>query len=289
MYERNESVVPEKTREPRPRPVKRGAVELGRGRRTPAVSAHLAAGMLENNRMKRPQTAVDFFLSMAGHGLLVATAILLPLCFGNALGLHPMATTYLVAPPPPPPPAPASVVHALRHPKRLFADNKFYAPRVIPKHIAEVKDLPNVSQTIARMSGGVIGGVPGGQLGGVLGGILGDMGHIVPLPPPPKPVVHHGPYLVGGRVQAPSILREVQPIYPALAREARIHGTVVMDSVIDANGNVTQLQLVSGHPLLVTAAFDAVQQWKYRPTRLNGIPVAVRMEITVHFNLGTDS
>ena len=194
-----------------------------------------------------------------------------------------------MATPPLPPPAPASVVHALRHPKRLFADNKFYAPRVIPEHIAEVKDLPNVPQTVAGVPGGVLGGVPGGQLGGVLGGILGDMGRVVPVPLPPRSVVHHGPYLVGGRVQAPSILREVQPIYPALAREARIHGTVVMDSVIDANGNVTQLQLVSGHRLLVTAAFDAVQQWKYSPTQLNRVPVAVRMEITVHFNVGTDS
>ena len=81
----------------------------------------------------------------------------------------------------------------------------------------------------------------------------------------------------------------MQPIYPALARDARIQGTVVMDSVIDANGNVTQLKLVSGHPLLVTAAFNAVQQWKYEPTRLNGVPVAVEMHVTVHFNLGSDS
>jgi protein TonB len=81
----------------------------------------------------------------------------------------------------------------------------------------------------------------------------------------------------------------VQPIYPPLARDARIQGTVVIDSVIDANGNVTQLKLVTGHPLLVTAAFKAVQQWKYEPTRLNGVPIAVEMHVTVHFNLGSDS
>jgi periplasmic protein TonB len=289
MYETNESVVQERAGEPRPlRPTKRAAVAVGRGPRRPAVSANLSAGLLENNRMKRPKTAIDFFVSVTGHGLLVAAVILLPLYFSNALDLRPMETTYLVAPPPPPPPAPASVVHALRHPKNLFRSNKLYAPRVIPKHIAEIKDLPNAPQTVAGAPGGVIGGVPGGQLGGVLGGILGDLGHAVP-PPPPKAAVPHGPYLVGGKVQAPRILREVQPVYPALAREARIQGTVVMDSVIDANGNVTQLKLVSGHPLLVTAAFNAVQQWKYEPTRLNGVPVAVEMHVTVRFHLGSDA
>lgn len=103
--------------------------------------------------------------------------------FSNALDSHPMETTYLVAPPPPPPPAPASAVHALRHPKSLFTDNKFYAPRVIPKHIVEVKDLPTVAPTISGVTGGVIGGVSGDQLGGVMGGILGDMGHVVPCRP----------------------------------------------------------------------------------------------------------
>ncbi len=283
-----ESVVQERTREPRPlRPTKWAAVAAGREPRTPSVSANLWAGLLENNRMKRPNTAIDFFVSIIGHGLLLAAAILLPLYFSNALDLRPMETTYLIAPPPPPP-APASVVHALWHPKSLFRSNKLYAPRVIPKHIAEIKDLPNASQTVAGAPGGVTGGVPGGQLGGVLGGTLGDLGRAVP-PPPPKAAVSHGPYRVGGKVQAPRILREVQPIYPPLARDARIQGTVVMDSVIDANGNVTQLKLVSGHPLLVTAAFNAVQQWKYEPTRLNGVPVAVEMHVTVHFHLGSDS
>ena len=283
-----ESVVQERTREPRPlSPTKWAAVAVGREPRTPSVSANLWAGLLENNRMKRPKTAMDFFVSIIGHGLLLAAAILLPLYFSNALDLRPMETTYLIAPPPPPP-APASVVHALRHPKSLFRSNKLYAPRVIPKHIAEINDLPNASQTVAGAPGGVIGGVPGGQLGGVLGGTLGDLGRAVP-PPPPKAAVSHGPYLVGGKVQPPRILREVQPIYPPLARDARIQGTVVMDSVIDANGNVIQLKLVSGHPLLVTAAFNAVQQWKYEPTRLNGAPVAVEMHVTVHFHLGSDS
>jgi periplasmic protein TonB len=76
-------------------------------------------------------------------------------------------------------------------------------------------------------------------------------------------------------------------MYPILAKAVHVHGDVVIDSVIDPNGNVTQMKLVSGNPLLVTAAFDAVGQWKYQPTLLNGTPVAVEMQVTVHFNLAS--
>jgi protein TonB len=254
----------------------------------PSVSVNFSAAMLENNRMKRPKGAVDIVVSLAGHVLLVVIAILLPLYFSDAIHLQPMETTYLVAPPLPPPPPPAStaVVRAIRRPNTFLKDNKVYAPPVIPKHVAVVKDLPSTAQTIAGEPEGVVGGVPGGQLGGVIGGILSEMGHPIP-PPPPKPVVRHGPYRVGGRVQAPRVIRQVQPVYPVLAREAKIYGVVVIDSVIDADGNVTEMKLVSGHPLLTQAAFDAVGQWKYQPTLLNGTPVAIEMYVTVHFNLGS--
>jgi periplasmic protein TonB len=254
----------------------------------PIVSANFSAGMLENNPMKRPKGAVDIVVSLVGHVLLVAIAILLPLYFSDAMHLQQMETTYLVAPPLPPPPPPAStaVVRAIRRPNTFLKDNKLYAPPVIPKHVAVVKDLPNTPQTIAGVPGGVVGGVPGGELGGVIGGILSGMGHPIP-PPPPEPVVHHGPYLVGGRVQAPRLIRQVQPVYPVLAREARTQGDVVIDTIIDERGDVTQMKLVSGSPLLAGAAFNAVGQWKYAPTLLNGMPVALEMEVTVHFNLGS--
>jgi periplasmic protein TonB len=243
--------------------------------------------MLENNRMKRPRRAIDLFLAFAGHALLLATLILIPLYFGNALVVQPMETTYLVAPPapPPPPPPPATAVRAIPRPKHMLTLNKLYAPRVIPQHVTVVKDLQNAPQPVAGVPGGVIGGVPGGQLGGVLGGILGGTGHVAP-PPPPKAAVHRGPYRVGGRVQAPRIIDEVQPNYPILAREARVQGDVVIESVIDPHGNITEMKLISGSPLLVPAALDAVRQWKYQPTLLNGVPVAVEMDVTVHFNLG---
>lgn len=289
MYERNKSVIFEETgHQARPRSEKVSPAGLRNPPKKPRISANLAAGMLENNQMNRPKGTIDFLVSFVAHSLVIAVAILLPLYFSDALDLPQMETTYLVAPPLPPPPAPPSLHHAIPRPKIFLAQDKFYEPRVIPKHVAIVKDLQTMPQPMPNgVAGGVPGGVPGGQLGGVLGGILGEIGHPVPPPPPPKPVVHRGPYRVGGRVQAPRVIRQVQPIYPILAREVRIQGAVVIDSIIDEHGNVTQMKLISGHPLLVTAAFGAVQQWKYAPTLLNGEPVPVEMQVTVHFNLGS--
>lgn len=251
------------------------------------ITANLAAGMLEYNQMKRPRSAVDFLVSVAGHSLLLVTLILLPLFFTNALGVHQAETTYLVAPLPPPPPAPAAVVHPIQQPKHLFANNRLYSPRYIPKRIAQIKDLSS-SQTVAGVPGGVIGGVPGGQLGGVIGGILGGIGRPSP-PPAAKPVQHLGPYHVGGLVQAPRLILKVLPVYPTLAKAIHMTGDVVIESVIDTSGNVTQMKLLSGPPLLTNAAFNAVSQWKYQPTLLNGVPVPVEMEVTVHFTLGESS
>src|SRR5258708_17056407 len=166
------------------------------------VSANFSAGMLENNQMKRPKGAVDIVVSLAGHVLLVVIAILLPLYFSDAIHLQPMETTYLVAPPLPPPPPPAStaVVRAIRPPDTFLKDKKLYAPPVIPKHVAVVKDLPSTPQTIAGVPGGVVGGGPLRELGGEIRGILSEMGHPIP-PPTPLPLLHQGTVLVRVRGQ----------------------------------------------------------------------------------------
>jgi periplasmic protein TonB len=78
----------------------------------------------------------------------------------------------------------------------------------------------------------------------------------------------------------------VQPVYPPLARQARIQGSVVLRAVIDRDGKIKNLQVVGGHPLLVQAAMDAVRQWRYRPYILNELPIEVETQITVNFSLG---
>jgi protein TonB len=81
------------------------------------------------------------------------------------------------------------------------------------------------------------------------------------------------------------LIHKVEPTYPMLARSARIQGNVVLKAIIDKEGNIQDLQLVSGHPMLVPAAIQAVKQWRYRPYLLNGQPVEVETTITVIFSL----
>src|SRR5207253_2130434 len=102
--------------------------------------------------------------------------------------------------------------------------------------------------------------------------------------PPPKP--HQtGPLRVGGNVQAARIVNRVQPVYPPLARQTRISGTVRLHAIIGKDGAITSLEVMSGHPLLQQAALDAVRQWRYQPTLLNGEPVDVDTTIDVIFSL----
>jgi protein TonB len=83
-----------------------------------------------------------------------------------------------------------------------------------------------------------------------------------------------------------SLIRKVQPTYPPLAKSARIHGPVVLFAVISRSGTIDNLQVLSGHPMLVQAAIDAVQQWRYRPYILNQEPIEVETQITINFVLG---
>jgi len=157
---------------------------------------------------------------------------------------------------------------------------KLMQPKVIPKEVKIIKEdaEPDVA---TGMTGGVPGGVAGGSMGGVLGGVIGGMGA---APPPPKPKLN-GPLRVGGNVQAARIVNRVQPVYPPLARQTRISGTVRLHAIIGKDGAITSLEVMSGHPLLQQAALDAVRQWRYQPTLLNGEPVDVDTTIDVIFSL----
>ena len=103
------------------------------------------------------------------------------------------------------------------------------------------------------------------------------------MPAPPKPVQSR--IKVGGNVTAARILNRTTPIYPPLARQTRISGTVRLHAIIAKDGTVQQLEVLSGHPLLVQAALDAVRQWRYQPTLLNGEPVEVDTTVDVIFSL----
>lgn len=90
---------------------------------------------------------------------------------------------------------------------------------------------------------------------------------------------------VGGDIQAAKLFRQPAPVYPPLAKAARVSGRVTLNAVIGMDGDVQELSLESGHPLLVKAAMDAVKQWVYQPTLLNGERVEVVTAIDVNFTL----
>jgi periplasmic protein TonB len=99
----------------------------------------------------------------------------------------------------------------------------------------------------------------------------------------PKPT---GPAHISKGVAEGLLLQKILPVYPPIARQARIEGTVVLAAVISSNGVIENLRIVSGHPMLQQASIDAVQRWRYRPYLLNGEPVAVETTINVIFSLG---
>jgi periplasmic protein TonB len=230
-------------------------------------------------RTNKPWTVA---VSMGLQVLFLAVLILIPLIYTEALPKTLMSSILLAPPPPPPPPpppAPATVVK-VKPVAHLMEAGKLVAPKVIPKDVKIIKE-EEVPDMGAGIAGGVPGGVAGGSMGGVIGGVIGGAG--TAAPPPPKPTVSR--VRVGGAVQAAKLVNRVQPMYPPLARQTRISGTVRLHAIIGKDGTVQQLTVESGHPLLVQSALDAVRQWRYQPTLLNGEPVDVDTEIDVIFSL----
>ena len=127
-----------------------------------------------------------------------------------------------------------------------------------------------------------VAGVEGGVVGGAIGGIVGGLEAAPPPPPPPPPPA---PVRVGGAIRQPTQLKKVNPVYPPIAQSARVQGVVIIEAIIGPDGRVTEAKVLRSIPLLDAAALDAVKQWVYTPTLLNGVPVPVIMTVTVNFTL----
>lgn len=239
----------------------------------------LVESTVNPKRTNKPWTVA---LSMIVQVIILFVLILIPLIYTEALP-RTMLTTLLVAPPPPPPPPPppvAAQVVRVKPVERLMQAGKLVSPKAIPKDIKIIKEEELPPDVMVGVTGGVPGGVPGGQAGGVIGGVIG--GVVGNVPPPPKVLQR---IRQGGNVQAARLINRVQPTYPPLARQARIQGTVRLHAIIAKDGTVQQLEVLSGHPLLVQSALDAVRQWRYQPTLLNGEPVEVDTTVDVIFSL----
>ena len=179
----------------------------------------------------------------------------------------------MTARPIPPPPA------AVRPPSSPVARDNRAAPIVVPTDIAQERevvpqgtgDIPAIGSV--SLGDGVIGGVDVGERVGVV------------TPPPPPPVQVRVPVRPGGDIREPQKIRHVPPIYPPIAISAGVHGIVMLEATISEAGTIENLRVVKSHPLLERAAIEAVKQWRYTPTRLNGQPVPIIMTVTVNFML----
>ena len=272
-------------------------ISVGRPTPTPKVHRQIKSAfefskavLLEENHMKTGLRTVSGAVAVLLHLAIIAGIILAGLYFADPLNIKQYASVILVAPPPPPPPPPPATGKIIK-PKvvhhTFMNAGKLIVPTVIPKHIAEIKEAPLEPGNLGGVVGGVPGGVPGGQMGGVIGGVIGGVLSTAarPVPPPPS-VKRSGPLRVGGHLRQPKAIVIVQPEYPPLARQTNTQGQVRIDAVLDERGNVIEMKVVSGPPLLYQAAIDALKKWKYEPTYLNDRPIAVQMIVTINFQLG---
>jgi protein TonB len=216
-------------------------------------------------------------ISIAVHAVILFAIVVVPLLMSDEV---PEPTSAVKAffvepapapppPPPPPPPAPKATVTPKTPPKPVTEEPKFTAPVDTP---TEVKPEEGIDLGV---EGGVPGGVEGGVPGGVVGGVVGGLEAMAPIQA----------VRVGGQIKEPKKLRDIKPSYPDIAKQARVQGVVILECTISPQGKVTDVKVLRGIPLLDQAAIDAVKQWVYTPTLLNGVPVPVIMTVTVNFKL----
>jgi protein TonB len=165
-------------------------------------------------------------------------------------------------------------------------------PTHIPSRPVIIEDPPDFVSGSGAVPGGVPGGMPGGTPGGLPAGIADAVNHFVPVLKPPVPVL-----VIAEPPKAPpppqrvswvrmaNPIHRVEPVYPRIAIDAHISGTVELQGVLGVDGRIHELKVLRGHPFLIKAAVDAVLQWTYEPAMLNGQPVEVQAPIQVNFVL----
>lgn len=227
----------------------------------------------------RQQRGWFAFVSFAVQALFVGILVAMPMLFTDALPFRPISEIVEVPPAPRAAQSNAPAVH--RKDSQANVHQILRVPSSIPREVIQIIDPPSLPQ-VSNDSGGP----------GAIGPGNGDQGdpqlslltnaHPIVTPTIQRPVKR--PRISGG-VEQGLLIQDVKPVYPRWAREAGVQGEVILQAVIDKNGRIENLRVISGNPLLVKAALDAVKQWRYRPYLLNGEPVEVETQITVNFNM----
>jgi periplasmic protein TonB len=229
-----------------------------------------------SNHSHRGWTTLVSFVVQA---LALGCLLLLPLFYTDGLPKLAMLAPLLApAPPPAAPPVPPHPISSST-PQSNLMGNRLISPLQIPPTVTILTDVAPPAPMVDPYAVGVshVIGDPHTR-GSVIGGI-GDSNVALP---PPAPTVHHPPT---SHMMEGNLIYRVQPEYPALARQVRVQGLVVLRAMISRDGAIENLQVLSGHPLLIPSALNAVRQWRYRPYVLNGEPVEVETEVKVNFIL----
>jgi protein TonB len=244
--------------------------------------------LLETSGEQRNRRRFATLLSVVLQCFLVAVLILVPLWFTDVLPKQQLVT-FLVAPSPPPPPpnpaAPAPAIVRVVKPTSDIMNGQLRTPDRIPNKVQMIREeeAPPSLNVTGEVVGGVPGGILGGQLGGVIGGIISSTSKLAVVPEPKAAIAKR--VRVSQSVSQGLLIYRVEPKYPPIAQQAHIQGIVILTAVIGKDGIIQRLQLVSGHPMLATAAIDAVKQWRYKPYLLNGQPVEAETTVAVTFRL----
>ncbi len=223
-----------------------------------------ADSLLDSDKQERNRRKFASILSFTFQCLLIGVLLMVPLMFTEALPQQQLLTFLVAPPPPPPPPPPAAEAVA-----RVVRKREDEAPPPLP--------------STGGVVGGVPGGIPGGQLGGVIGGIVSQTSSLMVVPKlataTPKRI------RISQGVTKGLLIQKIEPKYPLLALQARIWGEVILKAIITKDGEIKELELVSGHPMLTAAAIAAVRQWRFHPYLLNGEPIEVETTVTVTFKI----
>jgi periplasmic protein TonB len=233
-------------------------------------------------------------LGVAGEALLVVFMVVAPMLWPQVLP-RPQNWIALYTPSAPLPAAKNAPKPRNTHvePSRTAnLPHPFTTPVSMPPRAAILAESPVDLAPVGIPNGVDTGGGPGGG-GGILNGIL-DTARPMPAVPspemrpvaPPKETAAPPKRIRIGHLEPGKLLAMVKPVYPPLAKTARVSGTVELEAVIGIDGRLKEIRMKSGNPLLVPAAVEAVSHWVYRPTVLNGDPVEVVTSILVNFSLG---
>jgi protein TonB len=263
--------------------------------------------ILSTKDQRKGRTGKFLFVTFLFYSLALASALIVSAVAASPRMYEPMDVIKLASVPSLPPPL-GTRTSSRNTPKVREAQRpSIYNPEPLDTltNRASSKPMPNVPSgpPVIGDVGANVGGGPIGDPNGVKDGIgpidgkgigIGNLDGGMELPPPtpvqklvekPQPAVEKQPLRVSSRVLTGAAIERKTPIYPPLAKQARIEGSVVVEVVISLDGRVEAVRPLGGHPLLTSAALEAARGWRFNPTMLNGVPVRVTGLITFNFNL----